>query len=150
RTAVPAAPNAEGAKWRWTPGDAREKSSFYPGLAHGAAGVVPFLLELARWRPGEGWDALARRGLRWLEATATRAGGQVNWPPLEGEPATRVQWCHGAPGVGLGLLQAWRRTGDTRWLDLARAAGATTAAVGDVRKNPSLCHGLAGNLDLLI
>ncbi len=150
QSAVPAAPGEAGAKWRWTPKDARERTTFYPGLAHGAAGVALFLLELARWRPDQGWDALGRRGLSWLEATAARSGGKANWPSLEGEPARRVQWCHGAPGIGLVLSRAFRLTQERRWLELARAAAATTVAAGDLRRTPCLCHGLAGSLELLI
>jgi hypothetical protein len=109
----------------------------YLGPPHGAAGNVHALRGFVD-------DAVLReRVTRLLTRTAARDAGMANWPPVdvpwrESEPTTRVQWCHGAPGIVATLA-------DFMPLDLAIAGGELTWNAGPLRKGPGLCHGTAGN-----
>lgn len=132
----------DGVRWTW-PG----RDAVFVGLAHGAAGIAPFLLELAARLPEEPrWRALADDALRWVAARELEDG---RWPALDGavEDEVAVQWCHGAPGVAIAFARAYARTGDRAHLAVAERAARATVAAGDVRENPSLCHGLAGNAE---
>jgi lantibiotic modifying enzyme len=109
------------------------------GPAHGFAGNVlalaqgdaltPELVERAR-------DAAAR--------FAVLEDGLANWRPHDGmwlvdrAGETRLQWCHGAPGVVTsvpGFLEE----------ELLLAGAELTWQAGPLRKGPGLCHGTAGN-----
>jgi len=99
------------------------------GPAHGYAGNV---------------RALANRGeappLADLSPYVMRGDGLANWVPGEGaEPReTRVQWCHGAPGMVATL-------GDLLDEETALAGGELTWRAGPLAKGSNLCHGTAGN-----
>jgi hypothetical protein len=100
----------------------------YLGPAHGYAGNI---------------RAFANRGpvrLVDLEAYALCDGDLANWLPGEGArpDESRVQWCHGAPGIVATL-------GDLLDLELAVAGGELTWRAGPLAKGPGLCHGTAGN-----
>ena len=97
------------------------------------------------------WAALAREVLQTLDGQAQPDRGGLNWPQVHGAAAPRAcQWCRGAPGVGLCYATAHAVLGDPAYLRTAEAAGETTYAYGDVRQNPSQCHGLAGNAELFL
>jgi lantibiotic modifying enzyme len=135
--------DARGARWAW-------EGARYVGLAHGAAGVAPFLLGLARHAPdGSRWGALGEAALSFVAGQAAGEGDAVAWPVAERAPEDEpsVQWCHGAPGVSLAFARAHALTADAGQLAWATRAARATLAAGDVRRNPSLCHGLAGNAD---
>jgi len=132
------------------------------GFAHGASGIAYALGTLAG--PVDRPDFLAGvRGALCYEQSLFRPE-EGNWPdlrsfvqPLEGgKPPCMVAWCHGAAGVGIARLAlhkllpnyaaiisdaeiAIRTTAPTLERSLSREAG-----------NFSLCHGDAGNADLLI
>jgi hypothetical protein len=73
-----------------------------------------------------------------LRAQAVWDGDTVNWPPTAGREPTRVQWCHGAPGIVTAI-------GDLMPEDLLLAAAECTWRYGPHPKGPGLCHGTAGN-----
>jgi hypothetical protein len=102
------------------------------GPAHGFAGNVHAL------RGYLGDDELRALVERVLRAHAVWDGDAVNWPPVEGREADRVQWCHGAPGMITTL-------GELMPEDLLLAAAETTWRTGPLDKGPGLCHGTAGN-----
>jgi hypothetical protein len=102
------------------------------GAVHGFAGNVH---ALRGHLPDEELCALVERVLR---AHAVWDEGAVNWPPVEGRGADRVQWCHGAPGMITTL-------GDLMPEDLLLAGAETTWRTGPLEKGPGLCHGTAGN-----
>jgi hypothetical protein len=156
-----------GAIWCWNPGRASGPGvATVPltGLSHGASGFALALLSLYQ-ATAEGDYLEAARGAFAYEDSLFdgRAG---NWPDLretEESCATPESarfsggWCHGAPGIALARLLAaavdHERAGCHR--AVARAAIATTLRVTDrALANPdqdlSLCHGLAGLLDILL
>jgi lantibiotic biosynthesis protein len=122
------------------------------GVAHGVAGVIPFLGRVASLglatqtaRP------LLDGAVSWLLAhlVDTAAGPTVPKFVADGmelEPA-RTAWCYGDPGVAAALLLAARDVGEPAW-----AAEATALAMGAANRPPDqtgvvdagLCHGSAG------
>ncbi len=150
------------------------------GLAHGSSGAGHALLELYA---ATGDDAYRYAGEQaFLYERQFYDAREENWPDLRhpelsgyvfavdgmgplrervarGEtiapytPDFMCTWCHGAAGIALTRLRAYRLLGDARYLDEARAAVRTTAASlrdGDGRARWCLCHGVMGNADVLL
>jgi lantibiotic modifying enzyme len=132
------------------------------GFSHGAAGIAWALLELYRACGDSRYRTAAEMAFayerHWFD-TRLR-----NWRDLRGYPVRGTRrddpvpcsayWCHGAPGIALSRLRAFQITSDGAYRAEAIAALETTAAVTeralDGSMNFSLCHGLAGNADVLL
>jgi hypothetical protein len=147
--------DALGCRWPAAVGLAdprRDFSRSFHGLGHGTAGTGYFLLRLVEATGEAQWRDLAREAADALAAHArARTGAGSNWPRFADEEAlSRCQWCHGALGVGLFYAKAYEVIGDPAYLRTAEAAGECTFACGDVRRNPSQRHGLAGNVELFV
>ena len=139
-----------GRLWHWT------------GFETGAAGIGYFLLALAQATRQSRWADVAREVEATLAGQARRDGEAVSWPPTlatfgeggeefnEQVPGRRWQWCTGASGIGLFYARAAEVLGEAAFLETATAAGEGTWTHGDVRHNPSQCHGLAGSADLFL
>src|SRR5437764_6781800 len=148
----------DGVSWRTPPswhGPRREQ--YWPGgvdlgVAHGIAGVIPFLarvhrLGLAR----QAVRPLLDGAVRWLLAHMVDAGSGPTVPYFAADGAepgpARSAWCYGDPGVAAALLLAARDAGEPAW-----AAVATGLAVRAAARPPrqtgltdaGLCHGSAG------
>jgi hypothetical protein len=153
-----ARPDRDGVSW-WTPPSWRGwRGEWYRpggvdlGLAHGIAGVVPFLARVHRLglapqtvRP------LLDGAVRWLLAhmVDTPPGPTVPYFVADGvEPGpARSAWCYGDPGVAAALLLAARDAGEPSWAATAiglavRAAARPPDQAGVV--DAGLCHGSAG------
>ncbi len=147
------------------------------GLAHGAAGVAVALLELAR-ATGDGRFRFAAE-MAFLYERRLFDEEKGNWPDLrhrevskayhqggtaalrrkvseEGvspyEPVFMSAWCHGAPGGGLARVRAFELTGEAAYRREAEAALANTvsAVTPPLEASFCLCHGTAGNCELLL
>jgi len=130
-----------------------DSPSRFLGLGIGVAGVVLFLTLLYGATGDSRWESLAREGADTLVRHAVPDHEGLNWEsePLEAtQGRLRCQWCRGAAGVGLCLASCSEVLGEPRYLTAAEAAGETTYGYGDVRANPSLCHGLGGNAALFL
>jgi hypothetical protein len=147
--------------WSW-PIDSSARGLHLTGLAHGTAGIAQALLELFAATGEARFRAAAECGLeyerRWFDASAQ------NWPDFR-EHAARDRrrgtsypcgsfWCHGAPGIALSRLRAYEVTRDERWKADACIAVSTTRALTEralaaQTMNFSMCHGLAGNGEVL-
>ncbi len=129
------------------------------GFAHGTAGIACVLLELFHATRGSSFLRAALRAFDYeRHCYDPRAR---NWPDfrrergrLRGVPRFVTAWCHGAPGIALSRLRACEILGDGPHRAEADMAVQTTLAsveaslrVGTDRW--SLCHGLAGNADVL-
>src|SRR5579872_141107 len=132
------------------------------GLSHGTAGVAYALLELFSVSADPKHRALAEQAFEyeryWFD------GEKRNWPdfrddrnnPRQQRPLRFVNfWCHGAPGIGLTRLRAFQITGDELCKQEAIIALNTThtalhTALSTRTENFSLCHGLAGNAEVLL
>lgn len=116
----------------------------FVGAGHGAIGnLVPFIGAMDLLST-ERCTVLRERIAALLEAYILRDGDAANWYSL-GEPRSgvRMQWCHGAPGVIIGLARY--PADDDRIETLLVQGGNGIWKAGPVRKGPTLCHGTAGN-----
>lgn len=129
------------------------------GYAHGVSGNIAALQVANRTLQDPALKDLIAGGLRYERSWFAENRG--NWPdlrkveelPSPDEQKFMTAWCHGAPGIGLARLQL--ANFDDLVLDEARAAFDTTARniqdnIDSPGGNYSLCHGLAGNADILI
>lgn len=152
------------AGWSWRTLEMETKADL-TGYSHGAAGVALALLELAhatgeaRFR--EGADEGFRYERRWFNPhygnwPDFRSFDEPGAPPSPShEPGYALAWCHGAPGIGLSRVRAWQLTGDDAYRQEAEAAIRTTTAALQATARAgsagfSLCHGDAGNAELLL
>jgi type 2 lantibiotic biosynthesis protein LanM len=141
--------------WSW-PTNARWARNL-TGYAHGVAGIAWSLLELHAATGDERFRTAASEALRyerrhfdaerrdWLDFRKLEETG--TWH----EPRCATAWCHGAPGIGMSRL---------RVRDLVPNDDAVPAEIEDAIKttlaslvvpnNFSLCHGHAGNSELMI
>ena len=130
------------------------------GYSHGASGIASALLELYATTKEEKYWHAAMGGFKYEKKWFNEQ--TQNWPDLrqytgEGTPVYGVMWCHGAPGIAIAHLKAWEMTKQAFFLQEAKTALSTTyRGVSNemqsqhVKANFSLCHGLAGNADILI
>jgi hypothetical protein len=137
--------------WRIPPGYGSLSGKSYLGYAHGAAGIADMLLELHE-ATGEPRFAEAARGtLAWLLRQAVPVCEDergLGWPAVEGGRSHPPFWCHGATGIGRFLLHAAQLGLPGAQDVLPRVAH--SVAHGARWSAPTLCHGLAGNIDLLL
>lgn len=133
------------------------------GFSHGTAGIAWALLELFQYTGQERFRKAAQEGFRY-EQNLFNAEHE-NWPDFRSfyestvpESATAsytITWCHGAPGIGLSRLRAYEISGEETYRIEAESALRTTMnmlnqSIYAGQGNYSLCHGLAGNTELLI
>jgi hypothetical protein len=133
------------------------------GFAHGTAGVGYALLELFRATNDSRYLRAAEQAFRYERYWFDTAEG--NWPNFQGQSGQSkrgkhplsfaTSWCHGAPGIALSRLRAYEVLRDETCKQEAIIALQTTretiertlhSGVG----NFSLCHGLAGNAEVLL
>lgn len=133
------------------------------GFSHGTAGVGFALLELFRTTGDPKYRETAEQAFTyerfWFDAEAG------NWPNFHEEAGQRRQlkrpltfstyWCHGAPGIALSRLRAYQLLTNQAYKDEAVIALRTTGQVIETwlqsgAGNYSLCHGLAGNSEVLL
>jgi len=129
----------------WATGPPGRWGRHLTGMAHGASGVGLALAALAA--------TLGRADL--TDASRAAARYRHGAPPGAGPEASPMSWCHGAPGVALARLRSGVVLGDGAMLEDARALlDVTAAAVERACIVPGadccLCHGLAGNADIVL
>jgi lantibiotic modifying enzyme len=130
------------------------------GFSHGAAGVGYALLELYQATGDHRFRASAEGAFAYERRLYNPDA--MNWPDLrqsaprgnqpEDPPSYTALWCHGAPGIALSRLRASELLGESQYHSEAITALETTR--DSVRSelhtgNYSLCHGLAGNAEIL-
>ena len=146
--------------WSW-PSPSTPEQRNLTGLSHGAAGIGLALLELHH-ASGEPDFAQAAEAAFAYERALYDPQAR-NWPDLrehtlngwlgEAAPSCATLWCHGAPGIALSRLRACELGGRNGCEEEARLALATTTASVHAQLpggNYSLCHGLAGNTEILL
>ncbi|HEU4612979.1 MAG TPA: LanC-like protein, partial [Kofleriaceae bacterium] len=132
--------------WLWTQNLYGERVRL-TGAGHGFAGNVFSLLRGAALLSDEQHSVVVQRAAHTLRSIAIRDGALANWLPHVGTPRQGrekilVQWCHGAPGMILGLS---RMPPDDEVDALLLAAAELTWRAGPLAKGAGLCHGTAGN-----
>jgi lantibiotic modifying enzyme len=147
--------------WSWRAPDGVSGANL-TGLSHGTAGVALALSELA-FASGERRFVDAGAGALAYERGWFDHDGR-NWADLRDAPRGARQasgpkrlvthWCHGAPGIALSRLRIYELFGDDGVRVEAEIALSTTrAAIASAfwpGRDFSLCHGLAGNADVLL
>lgn len=127
--------------------------SEYAGFAHGSAGIGYFLAECAAATGEESVRTACGEVADWLVDLAEPAlvdGSGLTWPVSDAPRSSYMTaWCHGAPGIARFLLRAHDVTEDPAHLDAALRA-LRMVARGAAWVGTTQCHGLAGNLDVLI
>jgi lantibiotic modifying enzyme len=135
----------DGWSWDTLPGKPRNLT----GFSHGTAGIGWALLELWSATGEARFRAAALEAFRYERSCFSPA--VRNWPDFrEEETAYPAVWCHGAGGIGFSRLRAWQILRDEESLAEARIAFGTIAGTLDSDGSFCLCHGIAGNADLLI
>ena len=148
-----------GCSWATLP---RKTEHNLTGFAHGVAGIVTSLARLKTLFATSEYDRAIADGLayeeHWYDESAR------NWPDFRQPDQIRENrqnarsniraWCHGAPGILLSrlALHAWGVLpgGDMSLKQSLTATDADLRAKRRVSKNFSLCHGLAGNAEILL
>jgi lantibiotic modifying enzyme len=137
------------------------------GFSHGAGGIAWALLELYAVTDEPRFREAAQNAFRYERHWFNPAVG--NWPDFRdfGSPPTLppagsptmptcgMAWCHGAPGIGLSRLRAFQLLQDPILAQEADTAIRTTTfmleqPVPSGMGSYSLCHGTAGNAELLL
>lgn len=119
------------------------------GFSHGTAGIGWALLELLA-ATGDGRFLKTALGAFAYERAHFNAE-LGNWPDFRQQPPRYMNaWCHGAAGIGLSRVRAWELTRDEQMRSEAELALNTVVAQLPSAANWSLCHGGAGNGDILI
>jgi lantibiotic modifying enzyme len=133
------------------------------GFSHGAAGAGYALLALFHATGDAQYREAAMLAFQyerhWFDPTVG------NWPDFRGDPVSRywrkrplafaTLWCHGAPGIALSRLRAYEMLNDEICKAEALTALQTTrkmieSTLSTGLGNFSLCHGLAGNAEVLL
>jgi type 2 lantibiotic biosynthesis protein LanM len=120
------------------------------GMSHGAAGFAYALASLSAATGREDFAAAAQECVDFENSSFSPQRG--NWPDLrvEGGEAWPCQWCHGAPGIGLGRIGMARlpRISDTvLTTDVQSAVEGTRAAWPS--SLDTLCCGTLGSVEFL-
>lgn len=147
--------------WSWS-SPTVPTSADLTGFSHGAAGVGYALLELHRVTDDARYLEGAEQAFNYERGLFDPVVG--NWPDLRqpradwgvpGGPTYASFWCHGAPGIGLSRLRALEMLGAGNYRSEAEAALETTrrsvaVEIESPAANYSICHGLAGNAEVLL
>ena len=147
------------ASWATKP---RTAAGNLTGFSHGASGAACALLEVAAIT---GQAELATVAEQAFSYERSLFDAEVrNWPDLRNQPGAVVgrpappsypaMWCHGAAGIALARLRAYELTQISVLKHEAEVALETTfahtkAALQAGEGSYSLCHGLAGNAEIL-
>lgn len=148
--------------WSWTTMPQAEgfATRDLTGLSHGASGIAVAFFELAAATGDARFAEAAERGVAYEQHWFSPRHG--NWPDFREQPAETPEeqrvysatWCHGAPGIALARLRAWELTKRPEYREQAEAALHATASTLQTAtpgmESWCLCHGTAGNADVLL
>jgi type 2 lantibiotic biosynthesis protein LanM len=152
-----------GWSWNTLSISAEQRKQDLNGFSHGAAGISWALLELWKATGEERFRVASEQGFAYERQSFDPR--QENWPDFRGlydawssnpgQPGFMMAWCHGAPGIGLSRVRAYALTGQEVYRREAEAALRSTgrmlaAPAAPGQANYSLCHGSAGNSELLV
>ncbi|HZB75828.1 MAG TPA: lanthionine synthetase LanC family protein, partial [Solirubrobacteraceae bacterium] len=138
--------------WRIPAGYGDLSGRCYLGYAHGAAGIADVLLDLFEATGDVRFRATAADAMSWLARQGVPVlddDSGLGWPTLEGGAPHPPFWCHGATGIARLFLHAERLEAFAGAGEIVRRA-ARSVAEGVRWSGPTICHGLAGNAELLL
>ena len=112
------------------------------GFAHGVSGISWTLAELARATSDERYLDAALAGVAFeRQLLSSEESGAADLK-------ARVSWCHGLPSIALARLLSLETLPDTKFLSEIDI-GASAIMRSRPLLDQSLCHGVAGNADML-
>jgi hypothetical protein len=129
--------------YRWAGGE-------YLGAAHGIMGILHMLLDADTVLDDPELMEEVRASVdfvaskeQFLDHDETIGGhfGSLD----DDQPATLVQFCHGAPGAVWLFSKAFEVYGDEQYKQLALRSGEAVWCHGLLRKGPGVCHGMSGS-----
>lgn len=138
--------------WRIPPGHGELSGDVYSGYAHGVAGIADALLDLYQASGRSEFLNAVQRGGHWLLRRALPMGPDgegLGWERIVGGTLNAAFWCHGSAGIARFLLHAAQQEVFPQAIELACRAGKAVAE-GTRWAGPSRCHGLAGNIEVLL
>lgn len=154
----------KGWSWNTLQHGTADAASHLAGFSHGTAGIAWAFIELHHATKEDSYLYAARQAFAYERYLYNAQYG--NWPDLRSinntgsdqNPAAlygTIAWCHGAPGIGLSRLRAYDLLADATCKQEAETAVSTTSnmlklALESGQGNFSLCHGIAGNTELLL
>jgi hypothetical protein len=157
----------DGRSWTWVPDQATGPGTTAAplcGMSHGASGMAVALLELHAGTKVPLFLEAARGAFAYEDSVFDHAAG--DWPDHRfgaeqsgpgRAPHRPCGWCHGAAGIALARLCSIALDSDhaASHHAMARRALATTLAaaeenLGRPPHDASLCHGVAGLVDILL
>ena len=133
------------------------------GFSHGTAGIAFALMELFRNNNEIQYFQAAEKAFNYERFWFNKELG--NWPDfrkayhnspaIQNNSSYSTFWCHGAPGIALSRLRAYKILHEAEHKYEAITALETTqkminTSLKSGTGNFSLCHGLAGNADILL
>lgn len=114
----------------------------YLGGAHGTAGILSLLISAGCNSPRI-WETVD-----FLHSQKLPSG---NYPTQnQGHKDELVQFCHGAPGIGMLFVQCARTTMNSKYIEWAESCAEFTVKRGFLKKGNSMCHGVCGNAFLFL
>jgi len=133
------------------------------GHSHGTAGIAQALIGLFDATGDFNFRDMAESAMNYEYHWFNRK--KNNWPDFRGLKASKkiesnslkfpVSWCHGAPGISISRILAYKILKEAKYKTEALAAlkitGEWTSELlktGDA--NFCLCHGLSGNADIML
>ena len=144
-----------GCSWK----TAKSRSRNLTGWSHGTAGVAYAMLQLFKITGQSKYFDIAQQAFEYERYWFNPEIG--NWPDFRDTGRSKknlpfmTAWCHGAPGIALSRLHAYETLADETYKAEAIIALDTTrkiveSEINSGTSNFSLCHGLAGNTDVLL
>lgn len=124
----------------------------HTGLAHGAAGICLFLIELCKLIQDPATNKLLEGAFRWLNSRSFRERDGTVWPRSDEHRVIQDHWCHGSTGIAQAYLSRYHSLKDNSAFEVAEsAARATWNSLQDNHDEPFChCHGLAGAMELFL
>jgi hypothetical protein len=162
--------------WSWGAKICNDSVRNLCGFAHGASGIGFALLELYNMSKNERFLYAANKAFQYEDSFYCKDNS--NWPDLRYHelieyiqygrieelkkeivknnipsytPSYMLAWCHGAPGIGLARLRGYELTLNEQYLEKCiKSCELIIESLVTYRGNYSLCHGVFGNLELLV
>jgi len=128
------------------------------GFSHGASGIALALLRLYEVTKNQEFLIASQGGFNYERLAFDPR--QQNWPDFRADTGAvdscGLAWCHGAPGIALSRIEALKiQPSDAMETELKVALNTTARSINNMLLNSenanfSLCHGIAGNADILL
>lgn len=145
--------------WSWATVPSQKNLT---GFSHGSSGIALALLQLYKETGDSIFLEAAEGGFNYERQSFDHT--QQNWPDFRDDvvasTATNVcglAWCHGAPGITISRLKANQLHPDpifTREMGIALTTTANSVYQSLIENltntNYSICHGIAGNADIIM